>query len=73
METVFDYNITDEEREYIGITEKEDYLLCCSEESANFGLANLFWHRGDKKKAGEYADRLSDCLKWDFYRTMEHP
>ena len=27
METVFDYNITDKERENIGIPDKEHYLL----------------------------------------------
>ena len=51
METVFDYNITDKEREDIGISEKENYLAFIDEESANWGIAQLMYYRGDKWKS----------------------
>lgn len=73
METVFDYNITDKERENIGIPEKEDYLRFTSEDSANLGLAELMHERGDMKRAAMYAEKLPPDLKWDFYRTITHP
>ena len=73
METVFDYNITDEERKYIGISEKEHYLRHISEDKANWGLAFLFNKRGDKKRMKECADKLPPDLKLDFYRTITHP
>ena len=73
METVFDYNITDKERENIGIPEKGDYLRFTSEDSANLGLAELMHERGDMKRAAMYAEKLPPDLKWDFYRTITHP
>ena len=43
METVFDYNITDEEREYLGITgEGMIYAATHYEYTANLCLASLF-------------------------------
>ena len=38
METVFDYNITDKEREDIGISDKERYLAIVGEDTANLDL-----------------------------------
>ena len=46
METVFDYDITDEERRNIGIPDKEHYLAFIDEVSANLGLAELMHERG---------------------------
>lgn len=46
METVFDYNITDKEREDIGISDKERYLAIVGEDTANLDLATLFHTRG---------------------------
>lgn len=73
METVFDYNITDKEREDIGISDKEHYLLFNDEDSANLGLAKLMHERGDMKRATMYANKLPPDLKWDFYRLITHP
>lgn len=42
METVFDYNITDKEREDIGISDKERYLAIVGEDTANLDLAHPF-------------------------------
>ena len=75
METVFDYNITDEEREYLGLSyakNVEEYAPV-DEETANMALASLFWYRGDRKKAAKYADKLPPLAKLDFYRTVTHP
>ena len=74
METVFDYNITDEEREYLGITgEGMIDAATHSEFTSNLCLASLFWYRGDKNKAVKYADRLPEEDRIDFYRTVTHP
>lgn len=50
METVFDYNITDKERENIGISDKERYLAIVGEDTANLDLATLFHTRGDNNR-----------------------
>lgn len=76
METVFDYNMTDEEKKFLGFDGegiKETYLRYAGENSVNLGLAELFWYRGDKKKAEEYAEKLPPILKWDFWREVTHP
>lgn len=46
METVFDYNITDKEREDIGISDKDRYLAIVGEDTANLDLATLFIPEG---------------------------
>ena len=67
METVFDYNITDKEREDIGISDKERYLAIVGEDTANLDLATLFHTRGDNDRMARYADKLPlemMSLKW---------
>lgn len=73
METVFDYNITPEECEYIGMLDKEFYLENCTEDDANLYLASLFYLRNDKERARRYADKLPLDMKNDFWRTVTHP
>lgn len=75
METVFDYNITDEERRFIGISEREreDYSRYTGKDSANRDLASLFHKRGDIKRMEMYAEKLPLLMKWDFYRIIYHP
>ena len=58
METVFDYNITDKEREDIGISDKERYLAIVGEDTANLDLATLFHTRGDNNRMTRYADKV---------------
>jgi len=70
METVFDYNITDKEREDIGISDKERYLAIVGEDTANLDLATLFHTRGDNDRMARYADKLPLDMKLDFYRTV---
>ena len=73
METVFDYNITDKEREDIGISDKERYLAIVGEDTAYLDLATLFHTRGDNNRMARYADTLPLDMKLDFYRTVTHP
>lgn len=73
METVYDYNITDKEREDIGISDKERYLAIVGEDTANLDLATLFHTRGDNNRMARYADKLPLDMKLDFYRTVTHP
>lgn len=58
MTTVFDYNISAEESERIGMLDKEFYLDNCTEDDANRDLAALFYLRNEMERAREYADRL---------------
>lgn len=73
METVFDYNITPEESQYIGLLDKEFYLENCKEDSANMDLAMLFYLRNEREKASEYADKLPLDMRNEFWRTVTHP
>ena len=83
VETVFEHNLTKEE--IIGLfvfedTDRADYIATLkrcynsNEEvitSLNCSLYMLFWGRGDKKKAMEYANRIPDCDdKW--FSLMNH-
>ncbi len=73
MITVFDYNITPEERKRIGVPEKGFYLEHYTEDDANLDLASLFYLRNEEAKAREYADKLPLDMKNDFWRTVKHP
>lgn len=83
VETVFEHNLTKEE--IIGLfmfedTTREDYIETVkraynTEEQMimnfNCNLYMLYWGRGDKKKAMEYANRIPDCdFKW--FSLMNH-
>ena len=75
METIFDHNVTQSEMNAIGLVgiSKEWYLKHADGDTANLGLAYLFWHRGKKAKARAYADKLPPDWKNDWYRTILHP
>ena len=73
METVYDYNITEEESFNLGLLDKDFYLRHCTEEDAFQDLARLFYLRHDLKKAKLYADKLPPLLRIDFWRTVTHP
>ncbi len=66
VETIFDYELTDEESELLtyGLS-KDKYIEYASDESIYMGLAALFAMRGDKKKADYYKSLLNK----DFVRT----
>jgi len=60
-ETVYDHNLTDKERELLGVGDnREDYLKGLSEDSALADLFRLYFHRGDWAKAKEYLKRIKD-------------
>lgn len=83
VETVFEHNLTKEE--IIGLfafedTDRENYIATLKRcyntneqimNAINARLYTLYYYRGDKKKAMEYADRLPDCdSKW--FSLMNH-
>lgn len=74
METIFDYNITEEEKESLGCSafNLELYLKFRDADTISWDLANLFLCRGNVEKAKEYADRLPPWDKQDWYRTINH-
>ena len=74
METIFDYDITEEEKEKIGRSTLgiNDYLKYTNEETRVWDLANLFHTRGDMEKAKYYADKLPPLRKQDWYRIINH-
>jgi hypothetical protein len=61
IETVYDHNLTDEEREKLGFSlTEEEYRRFTSEETALADLFRLYFHRGDWAKAKEYLKRIKD-------------
>ena len=73
METVFDYKIAPEEWAEINGMSKEVYLSSACQEDAYQDLATLFYIRGDKRRAADYADKLSPDARNDLWRTLTHP
>lgn len=73
METVYDYNITAEESEAIGMIDKRTYLNHCTEFDANLDLARLFYYRKDRERAEHYANKLPPNDRNDFWRSVTHP
>ena len=60
-ETVYDHNLTDEEKKLLGIGDnKEDYLKGLTEDGALADLFRLYFHRGDWAKAKEYLKKIKD-------------
>lgn len=72
VETVFDFEITDEERQLLGIPDKAAYLPVVSKDKSlgELHLAYLFKHRGDSLKSLDYALRLPDAMKVEFMNTI---
>ena len=73
METVFDHDITDEEKRSIGILERDLYGKLVDEETARFHLALLYNRRGKKTKSKKYLEGMEPNLVNDFWRTVTHP
>jgi hypothetical protein len=74
METIFDYNITEEEKKKIGCPALDinEYLRFADSELMILDLAYLFHTRGDMEKAKSYADKLPPLRRQDWYRTINH-
>ena len=73
IETIFDYDLTYDERELLtyGLSES-DYDKFSSVDSKVIALAALFGMRGDKEKSKLYLGKLNDDfvktnIKWDSY------
>ena len=71
IETIFDYDLTDEERELLtyGLSEF-DYDKVSSIDSKVMALASLLGMRGDKEKSKLYLNKLNHDfvktnIKWD--------
>lgn len=73
IETVFDHNITDEEWKKVRGMSSNLYLSTIDQETAFYDIAALFYLRGDKKKTGEYANKLSPDRRNDLWRILTHP
>lgn len=71
-ETIFDHQITDEERQILGIPEKEDYIRIAKADSglATLHLAFLFHLRDDSVKSLEYVSKLPDQMKVQYIQTI---
>jgi hypothetical protein len=63
IETVYDHNLTDEEREKLGFSlTEEEYRRFTSEDTAFADLFRLYFHRGDWAKAKEYLKKIKDKI-----------
>ncbi len=62
METVFDHNLTEEEKEVLGFkyVNEERYRRLSSSDTVLADLTALYIHRGDLAKAKEYFKQISD-------------
>jgi ATP/maltotriose-dependent transcriptional regulator MalT len=62
-ETVYDHNLTDEERKELGFSlSEEKYRRVVSEDGALADLFRLYFHRGDWAKAKEYLKRIKNKI-----------
>jgi hypothetical protein len=73
VETVFDYKITDEERERLNISEKQSYNNSIKGNPALLQLhvALLMNIRGEVVKSLEMASRLPDSMKLDYMNAIK--
>lgn len=71
-ETIFDFQITDEERQILCIPDKDDYIRIAKADSGlvNLHLALLFHLRGDSVKSLEYVAKLPDQMKVQYIQTI---
>lgn len=75
MLTFYDFNPTPEEIPFVSSLPKEKYLrIVQSPDSANYGIAWLFFIRGDKENMIKYAEKIKDIdYKNQFYISVSHP
>lgn len=62
MQTIFDFNVTAEEREQLGDTEttREEYEAICDQQSAYVDLYCLMGLRDDKAAQARFYDLVDD-------------
>ena len=74
METIFDFNPTQEELREITLIPKEEYLRISNNDTRARGLAMLFYLRKDKRMMNKYFKRIQDVnMRNSFKRTISHP
>lgn len=75
METIFDHNVTEEEKiQSIGTISKERYLSCMDYDTAIRDIAYLYYYRKDMRNMKKYANKIINIdLKNSFWRTVKHP
>ena len=67
METIFDHNITEEERhKLIGTMSEKEFLRGLDKDTSNGFLARLYLFRGDKERMMVYANKLPENMKQVF-------
>lgn len=76
METVFDHNMTEDEKKLFSSFQfsKELYTSIFCQDTAYQDIAFLYYHRNDAKKTKKYANKITDAtLRSQFWRTVLHP
>lgn len=71
-ESVFNYDITDDERAEMGIPERDQYetIIANDKNMALLHLAVLMQKRGDAVKSLEYVAKLPDAMKVQYMQTI---
>lgn len=73
METIFDFNPSQEEiKRYGAGIPREKYAIILSPDSLNASIAYMLHARGDKR-CELYAQKLPNEMKAEYYRTINHP
>ena len=76
IETIFDYDLTDEEKTMLVFDQSEtEYILTHNEESINKALMFLFSMRNNSERAGFYQAKLNKDwvklnIKWDSVQPL---
>lgn len=67
METIFDHNMTKEERhKLIGTMSEKEFFRGLDKDTSNGFLARLYLFRGNKERMMAYANKLPENMKQDF-------
>lgn len=75
METIFDHNVTEEEKiQIIGNISKDLYFSFVGADSAIQDIAYLYYIRKDIRNMKKYANKIINIdLRNSFWRTVRHP
>ena len=73
METIFDYNLSEQEKEQVAVVNKDLYMSL-DDDTKLCDLAMLFYIRGNYKQMKHFIKKVKDFnLRNSFYRTIYHP
>ena len=74
METIFDFNPTEEELKKITLVPKEEYLRVFDDDSKALDNTWLFYLRGDNQRMHHYFNQIKNVdMRNSFKRTIYHP